>query len=114
MKTAVEEQQIVAPKMAIPAIFVSHRRGLRAIKPQQALLKINNVVSRDQARNYIGNCVAFYTLGKDGSQRANYGRIVNVHGKSGIVRAKFSRNLPPKAISTLAYVKLYKIGEHEI
>ncbi|EOB15601.1 60S ribosomal protein L35A [Nosema bombycis CQ1] len=68
--TAVVEQQIVPPKTAIPAIFVSHRRGLRKIKPQQALLKINNVVSRDQAKNYIGNSVVFYTVGKDGSQRS--------------------------------------------
>lgn len=111
---AVVESQFVAPKTAIPAIFVSQRRGLRKIKPQQSLLKINNVVSKDQAKNYIGNCVAFYTQKKDGTQRVNYGRIINTHGKSGIVRAKFSRNLPPKAISTLVYVKLYKIGEHEI
>jgi len=45
---------------------------------------------------------------KEGSLwRSTWGRIVRVHGNSGIVGAKFKKNLPPAAIGNMVRVHLF-------
>lgn len=93
----------------IPAIFVSHKRALDVIHPKIALLRINNVNSREIASKYTNNAVLFTYVNKEGETIYNSGVILKPHGGKGVVRAKFERNLTPKAIGQNAYVKLYKI-----
>lgn len=93
---------------AIPAIFVSHKRALDVIHPEIAILRINNVRDRSTASKYVKNAVIF-SYNVKGETLYNTGVIVKAHGNKGAVRAKFERNLPPKAIGFTVYVKLYKI-----
>lgn len=45
---------------------------------------------------------------KDGSKfRTIWGRIGNPHGTNGLVKAKFAKNLPPKALGATVRVMLY-------
>ncbi|ELA40951.1 uncharacterized protein VICG_01981 [Vittaforma corneae ATCC 50505] len=93
----------------IPAVFVSHKRGLDVIHPERALLRINNVNNKETASKYIKNAVLFIYTNKKGETIYNNGVITRVHGNKGVVRAKFERNLCPKAIGQVVLVKLYKL-----
>lgn len=94
--------------LTIPAIFVSHRRGLRRIRHTQSLIKINNVVSKEQAINYIGNVVVSKRVNDDKTLREVEGVVLGTHGNKGLVRVKFERNMPAKSIGTQVEVKLVK------
>lgn len=95
--------------LAIPAIFVSHKRSQRKIYPKYAILKINNVKDRDTAKKYVSNCVEYVRNGKK-----NIGVITRAHGNSGVVLARFKRNLPPQDIGNEVGVKLWKMNVDEI
>lgn len=93
----------------IPAIFVSHKRGLDVIHPNKALLRIQNVSDRETAMKYVKNAVVFVNTNKNGETTYNKGVITKTHGRKGAVRAKFERNLCPQAIGEILRVKLYKL-----
>lgn len=98
---------------SIPATFVSHKRALDVIHPEISLLRINNVNDRATAAKYINNAVVFFYNNKEGETIFNRGVITKVHGNKGAVRAKFERNLCPKAIGSTVYVKLYKVENRQ-
>lgn len=98
--------------LAIPAIFVSHKRGQRKVYPTHSLLRIENVNTRADAEFFLGNgVVSQYEV--DGNKMENRGRICRLHGNSGVLAAKFEKNLPPKSIGEEVFVKLYKVEEDE-
>ncbi|WUR05175.1 ribosomal protein eL33 [Vairimorpha necatrix] len=94
--------------MFIPGIFVSHRRALRRIRHTQALIKINNVVNKEQAKNYIGHVVVSKRLNDDKTPRDVEGVVIGVHGNKGLVRVKFERNMPAKSVTNVVEVRLVK------
>lgn len=98
----------------IPAIFVSHKRGLDVIHPEIAILRINNVNDRKTAAKYTDNAVLFTYTNKEGETLYNNGVITRPHGRKGAVRAKFERNLTPKAIGQRVFVKLYKLENRQL
>lgn len=101
------------PKLYVNATFTSFRRSKRQINPNQALLEIQGVNSKEEAKFYVGKKVASYVkpkVGKDGKKiegHINWGVITQEHGNSGIVRAKFDRNLPPVALGSKVRVMLF-------
>lgn len=101
------------PKLYVNATFTSFRRSKRQINPNQALLQIQGVNSKEEAHFYVGKKVASYVkakVGKDGKKidaHINWGVITQEHGNSGVVRAKFDRNLPPVALGSSVRVMLF-------
>ena len=98
----------------IPAIFTSFQRSRIVLHPRYALLKINNVESRESAKKYIKNVVHYRWTNKEGEEKENYGIIKGVHGNKGMVRVLFERNLPPKALGSIVRVKLYKAENDQL
>ncbi|KAH0794524.1 ribosomal protein L35Ae [Histomonas meleagridis] len=101
------------PKLWVSAVFTSFRRSKRQINPNQALLQISGVNSKEEAQFYVGKKVASYVkakVGKDGKKidaHINWGVITQPNGNSGVVRAKFDRNLPPIMLGKKVRVMLF-------
>ncbi|RVD91642.1 ribosomal L35Ae [Tubulinosema ratisbonensis] len=95
---------------SLEAIFISHKRGQRRIHPNRSLLRVEGIKSRDTAQKFIGNAV-ISEYKKDGQTYINKGMITNAHGNSGVLRAKFERNLPPQMVGKKVYLKLYKVED---
>lgn len=71
-----------------------------------SLLKIEGVHDRDSTSFYLGKRVAYVYHTTKGI-KVVWGKITAAHGNSGVVRARFSRNLSPRTMGSSARVMLY-------
>lgn len=67
--------------------------------------------SRSETQFYWGKRVAYiyraHRLVKGSHYRVIWGRIASPHGNNGVVKAKFRRNLPGRALGATVRVMLY-------
>jgi len=76
-------------------IIVNYRTGPKTQRSKECILKFPGINSSDEAAQLIGRKVA-WSAGK----REIRGKIVALHGKSGLVRARFRRGLSGQAMGT--------------
>lgn len=80
---------------------IQFRRGRHNIHERHFLIEIDGVGAKESASKYIGKSVIWTsTAGK----KIN-GKIADVHGNKGVLRAIFERGLPGQAIGTKVEVK---------
>ena len=98
-------------RLWVKACFLGFRRARDNHKPGQALLKIEGVNEESAARYYFGKRVVYIFKGqkKIGKTRFRtiWGRIAKSHGNKGVVIARFSPNLPARAMGATLRVMLY-------
>ncbi|MCS7134737.1 MAG: 50S ribosomal protein L35ae [Candidatus Pacearchaeota archaeon] len=75
---------------------VGFRRGKKTYKPRHFILQIENIESKEKAKELIGKKVFW----KSPSGKKIAGMIKAVHGNKGLVRAVFEKGLPGQAINT--------------
>ena len=92
-------------------IFTGFKRGQRSQKNNTALIAIQNVKDRASSTFYHGKRVAFIYKAKNQKTGINYkaiwGKVTTSHGQSGMVRARFAKNLPSRAFGSQVRVMLY-------
>ena len=101
-----------APRLHVDGAILGYQRGLRNQKNTVSLIKIKGVDDKAGAEFYYGKKVAFITKGTTADKygikfRVNWGKVCRSHGSNGVVRCRFSRNLPPQAIGGKVRVMLY-------
>ncbi|KAG6369086.1 ribosomal protein L35Ae-domain-containing protein [Boletus reticuloceps] len=90
---------------------LGHKRAKRNSRPNTSLVQIEGVASKEDAQFYLGKRVAYVYRAKreiQGSKiRVIWGRVTRPHGNSGVVKSKFSSNLPPRAFGASVRIMLY-------
>jgi large subunit ribosomal protein L35Ae len=79
----------------IRGVVVSYRRGPKTQKPKECLIQFQCAQSVSEAGQLIGRKVAWPTR-----KRKCIGKIVALHGKKGLVRARFRKGLPGSALGS--------------
>jgi large subunit ribosomal protein L35Ae len=77
-------------------VILNFKRGPKTQKNDECLLRIPNVENDRFASRYIGRKVIWVTE----KGKKIVGQVVDVHGKEGVVRARFRRGLPGQALGT--------------
>lgn len=103
---------VAAPnRLYVNGKHVSYQRSKRSVNPSCSLIKIEGVESLKDTQFYLGKRVAFvYRAQKEvrGTKiRVIWGKVTKAHGNSGVVRANFKKNLPPKTFGSTVRVMLY-------
>ena len=87
------------------------KRGQRTQRENTALVAIQGCKDRSATSFYHGKRVAYiYRLNNAKTHKkykAIWGKVTASHGQSGLVRAKFAKNLPPRAMGSSIRVMLY-------
>ncbi|GAB7347983.1 hypothetical protein MBLNU459_g5484t1 [Dothideomycetes sp. NU459] len=98
-------------RLYVKGRHLSYQRGKRNTNPDTSLIKIEGVDDTKAANFYLGKKVAFvYRAQKEvrGSKiRVIWGKVTRPHGNSGVVRAQFRNNLPPRSFGATVRVMLY-------
>ncbi|MEM2419768.1 MAG: 50S ribosomal protein L35ae [Candidatus Bathyarchaeia archaeon] len=80
----------------IEGIIVNYRVGPKTQKSKECIIQFLHVNSVSEASRLIGRKVAW-----DNGDIKIVGKIVDVHGKKGLVRARFRKGLPGQALGTV-------------
>ena len=83
------------------ALILSFRRGRHRQRTNQFLLEVEGVDTRAKAAQYIGKSVVW----KSPAKKEISGKIMQPHGNSGVLRARFSKGLPGTALGTKVEIK---------
>ncbi|MBA0750585.1 hypothetical protein Gogos_001993 [Gossypium gossypioides] len=82
--------------------------------PNTSLIQIEGVNTKEEVAWYAGKRMAYIykaKVKKNGSHyRCIWGKVTRPHGNSGVVRAKFKSNLPPKSMTIRSRVQFFKIS----
>jgi large subunit ribosomal protein L35Ae len=75
--------------------IVSYRKGPKTQRPKECILHFSNIKSSEEAARLIGRKVVWPV-----GERRIRGKIVALHGKGGLVRARFRKGVPGRALGT--------------
>ncbi|KAH7292002.1 hypothetical protein KP509_29G046500 [Ceratopteris richardii] len=91
--------------------ILGYKRGKSNQYPSTSLIQIEGVNTVQEVDWYLGKRIAYVYKAKTKKNgtlyRAIWGRVTKPHENSGIVRAKFRKNLPPSSLGGRVRVFMY-------
>ncbi|CAL5363748.1 unnamed protein product [Camellia sinensis] len=91
--------------------ILGYKRSKSNQYPNTSLIQIEGVNTKEEVDWYRGKRMAYIykaKVKKNGSQyRCIWGKVSRPHGNSGVVRAKFKSNLPPRSMGARVRVFMY-------
>eukprot|EP00928_Gymnodinium_smaydae_P081130 TRINITY_DN646_c0_g4_i1.p2 TRINITY_DN646_c0_g4~~TRINITY_DN646_c0_g4_i1.p2 ORF type:complete len:125 (+),score=28.71 TRINITY_DN646_c0_g4_i1:71-445(+) len=92
-------------------VILGYKRSKSNQYPSCTLLKIDGVSTKEDTQFYFGKRVAYVYKAKREVKNTKYrviwGKVRRAHGNSGVVRAKFRKNIPPRAFGAPCRIMLY-------
>jgi large subunit ribosomal protein L35Ae len=89
---------------------------MRNQNPNVSLIQVEGVQTTKDAQFYLGKRIAYVYRAQreiNGSKvRVIWGRIARTHGTSGVVKARFRKNLPPKSFGATVRVVSFLFFHH--
>jgi large subunit ribosomal protein L35Ae len=79
----------------IQGIIVNYRRGPKTQRSKECIIQFIHVNSVSEASRLIGRKIAWKIV-----KSKIIGKIVTLHGKKGLVRARFRKGVPGQALGT--------------
>jgi large subunit ribosomal protein L35Ae len=79
----------------VVGVIVNYRAGPKTQRPKECIIQFSHVKSVSEAGRLVGRKVAW----KYGRNKF-VGKIVALHGRKGLVRARFRRGVPGQALGT--------------
>jgi len=76
-------------------LIVNYRTGPKSQRSKECILRFSKIKSSSEAARLIGKKVAW-----PAEERKIRGEIVALHGKGGLVRARFRKGMPGQALGT--------------
>lgn len=94
---------------------MGYRRGRLNVHPSRALVKIEDVKTRSDARYYLGHRVLYiYRAATKKDPRTHKkllrvvaGKVTGVHGNNGTVKVRFTPNVPPRSFGKRVRVMMW-------
>merc|ERR1712139_554692 len=98
-------------RLYVKGVVASFKRSQAKQYNHTNLIKIQGVETTEDAKFYFGKKIMYMYrthTEKDGSRfRVMWGKVCRAHGTSGVVRAKFTKNLPPSALGAPVRIMLF-------
>ncbi|KHG03002.1 60S ribosomal protein L35a-3 [Gossypium arboreum] len=89
-------------RLYVRGTILGYKRSKSNQYPNTSLIQIEGVNTKEEVGWYCGKRMAYIykaKVKKNGSHyRCIWGKVTRLHGNSGVVRAKFKSNLPPKSM----------------
>eukprot|EP01056_Protomagalhaensia_sp_Gyna25_P000875 Protomagalhaensia_sp_Gyna_25__874@NODE_1421_length_1851_cov_123_456402_g1146_i0_p4_GENE_NODE_1421_length_1851_cov_123_456402_g1146_i0NODE_1421_length_1851_cov_123_456402_g1146_i0_p4_ORF_typecomplete_len123_score19_69Ribosomal_L35Ae/PF01247_18/8_7e30RimM/PF01782_18/0_0042RimM/PF01782_18/2_7e02PSK/PF06404_12/1e04PSK/PF06404_12/0_24_NODE_1421_length_1851_cov_123_456402_g1146_i013891757 len=110
-KTGEQKKSFRKPRLHSHAVILSYKRNRVNVHPNQVLVRIEGCQTREDAKHYVGKHIDYiYTCNgpKTGFKvRKISGKVIGLHGNSGVVKSKFKHNLPGQALGKRARVHMF-------
>ncbi|EYU41823.1 hypothetical protein MIMGU_mgv1a015450mg [Erythranthe guttata] len=98
-------------RLYVRGTVLGYKRSKSNQYPNTSLIQIEGVNTQEEVAWYLGKKMAYIykaKVKKNGSHyRCIWGKVSRPHGNSGVVRAKFKSNLPPKSMGARVRVFMY-------
>merc|ERR1712056_117219 len=89
-------------RLYVRGLVLGFKRARTNQYEHTSLIQLENVNAREDVDFYKGKKLAYIYKAKTKKMGTKYrciwGKVTRPHGNGGVVRAKFRKNLPPKAI----------------
>uniref|UniRef100_A0A6N2NEJ0 Ribosomal protein L35Ae n=1 Tax=Salix viminalis TaxID=40686 RepID=A0A6N2NEJ0_SALVM len=89
-------------RLYVRGTILGYKRSKSNQYPNTSLVQVEGVNTKEEVAWYAGKRMAYIYKAKvkqNGSHyRCIWGKVTRPHGNSGVVRAKFKSNLPPKSM----------------
>ena len=98
-------------KLYVRGTILGYKRSKSNQYPNTSLIQIKGVNIKEEVAWYWGKRLAHIYKAKTKKNGTHYrciwGKVARSHGNSGVVRAKFKSNLPPKSMGDRVRVFMY-------
>ncbi|KAF5467383.1 hypothetical protein F2P56_017211, partial [Juglans regia] len=98
-------------RLYVRGTILGYKRSKSNQYPNTSLIQVEGVNTKEEVAWYAGKRMAYIykaKVKKNGTHyRCIWGKVTRPHGNSGIVRAKFKSNLPPKSMGARVRVFMY-------
>eukprot|EP00897_Mesotaenium_endlicherianum_P005688 jgi/Mesen1/5147/ME000255S04127 len=98
-------------RLYVRGSILGYKRGKSNQHPGTSLIQVEGVNTKEEVDWYLGKKIAYIYKAKTKKKgtffRSVWGHVARRHGNSGIVRAKFRKNLPPSSLGAKVRVFMY-------